>query len=71
VSLQGLQNILQQSAHLVKQLLGEALGMVKTYMLYRLHGYAHLQPQQVFPAHLSACDMRQTGRSGKVCNIFI
>ncbi|XP_021942024.1 HEAT repeat-containing protein 6 isoform X3 [Zootermopsis nevadensis] len=65
VSLRGLQSILQQSAHLVKQLLGEALGVIRTYMLYGIHGYADLRPQQVFPANLSLCDMRQSGRGGK------
>lgn len=69
----GLQSILQQSTDLVKQLLGEALGMVKSYMLYGLHGFSDLQPQQVFPAKLSVCDIRPTevrdGRSIKVCNL--
>jgi hypothetical protein len=66
VSLRGLQNILQQSAHLVKQLLGQALGVVRTYMLYGLHGYTDLRPQQVFPSNVSLCDMRQSVGSGKV-----
>jgi len=48
--------------------------MVKSYMLYGLHGFSDLQPQQVFPAKLSVCDIRPTavrdGRGIKVCNIF-
>jgi hypothetical protein len=45
--------------------------MVRTYMLYGLHGYTDLRPQQVFPANLSLCDMRQSVGGGKVCDIFI
>jgi hypothetical protein len=48
--------------------------MVKTYMLYGLDGYTGLRPQQLFPANLFLCDLRQTavhdGRGGKVSNIF-
>lgn len=72
--MRGLQNILQQSRDLVRQLLGKALGLVKTYMLYGLQGYTDLRPQQVFPANLFLCDIRETalhdGRGGKVSNIL-
>ena len=69
-SLRGLQNILQQCPELHGQLLGEALGTVKTYMLYGLQGYTGQRPQKMYPTNLYQYDIRPTasreGRGGKV-----
>ncbi|KAJ9596933.1 hypothetical protein L9F63_012058 [Diploptera punctata] len=57
-SLRGLQNSFQQCHELGIQLLGEVLGIIKTYMLYGLTGYAGLRPQKIFPANLYQCDIQ-------------
>ncbi|XP_069701845.1 HEAT repeat-containing protein 6 isoform X3 [Periplaneta americana] len=67
-SLRGLQNLMQQSADLLVQFLGESLGAIKTYMLYGLSGFSVFRPQQVFPSKLLHCDIKQTPiRDGRGC----
>ncbi|XP_047003089.1 HEAT repeat-containing protein 6 [Schistocerca americana] len=64
----GLQNIFCQSKEMLDKYVGDALGIVKAYMLFGLSGHTELKPQKVFPSIFAQADLRPTSSNSVKVN---